>query len=75
MPNEIERRACLKCGAPLAFVVGPNGKKIPLDQRAQVYRIITDLTGAPVCEQVPDAFVTHFASCPKANDFSGSKKR
>lgn len=71
---DVERRPCKKCKVPLVLVMGPNGKTIPLDERAPVYRIVTDLTGAPVCERVPDAFVTHFSTCPEANHFSGSKR-
>lgn len=74
MTAEIERRNCRACGCPLAFVPGPNGKKIPLDERSAVYRIANDMLGNPVAEKVTDAYVTHFASCAKANDFSGKKK-
>lgn len=70
---EVERRPCKKCGCPLALVPGPNGKTIPLDMRSQVYIITKDLTGEPVA-QPTEAFVSHFRTCPKANDFSGSKR-
>jgi hypothetical protein len=69
------RRACKGCGCPLIFVTGPNGKIIPLDERAQVYRLGKDLMGEPVAEVVAGAYVTHYASCPKASDFSKGKRR
>lgn len=70
----VEYRACKKCGCPLAFVVGPNGKHIPLDVRTAVYSIGRDLTGAPLAQRIQGAHPTHFATCPKADSFS-SKSR
>lgn len=72
---EIERRACKACKAPLAIVMGPNGKRIPLDERSLVYRIGTDMVGEPFAEPVPNAFVTHFQTCTAADRFSGKKRR
>lgn len=73
--NEPERRPCSKCGCPLVIVMGPNGKKIPLDARAPTYRVVPDLVGGMVAEKAVGAMVSHFASCPRANDFSASKRR
>jgi hypothetical protein len=70
-----ERRPCKACRCPLHLVVGPNGKLIPLDERSPVYRVTTDMLGNPVAERVPDVFVSHFATCPKANDFSKKGNR
>lgn len=69
------QRACKACGCPLMFLAGPNGKTIPLDMRAVVYRVGKDLTGEPVAEPDSNAHVSHFASCPKASDFSKGKRR
>lgn len=76
-PSEdgIERRPCTKCGCPLAIVMGPNGKKIPLDVRTQVYSIGHDMTGAPLAQPLTGAHPTHFATCPEASTFSKRGKR
>jgi hypothetical protein len=71
-----ELRACRACGAPLMLVAGPNQRKIPLDLRAgHVYRVRKDLLGNAVAELEPEAFVSHFRTCPAAGDFSGARKR
>ena len=70
-----ELRPCLKCGCPLMFLPGPNGKRIPLDLRSQVYRVKKDLMGHAVAEIALDSHVSHFKTCSSANQFSGSKKR
>ena len=72
--EKILERPCRACRAPLRFVPGENGKLIPLDLRSQVYRVTTDLVGEPVAKQEEGSFVSHFQTCPKANDFSASKK-
>lgn len=72
--TDLERRPCKKCGCPLIFVVGPNGKPIPLDERSPTYSIGTDLTGQPTAV-LAQAYVSHFKTCSFANDFSGGKKK
>lgn len=69
----VQRRPCAKCGCPLAIVMGPNGKKIPLDVRTQVYSIGNDMTGAPLAQLLKGAHPTHFATCPEASAFSKKK--
>lgn len=71
----VELRPCKACGCPLAFVTGPNGKKLPLDLRSTTYVIKKDMTGHAVAQASPEAWVSHFKTCPKAGDFSASKKR
>lgn len=71
----IEYRSCSKCRCPLAIVMGPNGKRIPLDLRAQVYVIGQDLAGLPLAMPSQNAHATHFATCPKASEFSAARKR
>lgn len=63
-------RPCKECGCPLIFVMGPNGKTLPLDKRSPVFHIIKDLTGNDVVERLPGAYVTHFCTCPSAAKFS-----
>ena len=77
---------CRGCGKPIVFGLTENGKRIPLDPRPPVYQIVTDGDAGP-----PDivrlaqhfdasalratAMVSHFATCPKASEFSASKKK
>lgn len=71
----VEYRPCAKCRCPLAIVMGPNGKRIPLDLRAQVYVLGQDLAGGTMATPVPAAHVTHFATCTHASTFSKGGKR
>lgn len=60
---------CKGCGAAIVWGTTEDGKTIPLDPKPPVYRF--NQYGR--IEKV-DASVTHFATCPKANDFSASQK-
>lgn len=71
----IEFRPCTKCKCPLAIVIGPNGKKIPLDIRTPCYTLGKDLAGNPVAEPAKDAHPTHFATCSHSSEFSKAKPR
>lgn len=56
----------------------PMGKNIPLDVRktSQVYELIEGGPGKPdQAEKAAGYHVTHFATCPKSNAFSGGGKR
>jgi hypothetical protein len=55
----------------------PEGKKVPLDMTAPVYRVISfdSVSGLYAVEQVTGYKVTHFATCPVANNFSSSSKK
>lgn len=68
-------RPCRACGRTIAMVRTPDGTSIPLDMVAPVWRIETDLTGEPVAVRDMGARVTHFATCPSANEFSGKGSR
>ena len=73
--SELEARPCKGCGKKLYFVRDVDGKLHPLDASAPVYSVRRDLSGAPIAVRVGRiAFVTHFATCAKADDFSASKK-
>lgn len=63
-------RLCKLCGAPLKFAKTPAGKTIPLDLRAPVY----DLIGASIAARSALAYVSHFATCPRANEASSRKR-
>ena len=62
---------CKGCGKPIIWGTDPEGKRIPLDPRPPVYMV--EPSGK--CRRVSNAMVTHFATCPKAAEFSGKGKR
>ena len=64
---------CKGCGKPIVWGITADGKKIPLDPRPPIYRF--DGHDATRIERVMDVYVTHFATCPKASQFSGSKPK
>jgi hypothetical protein len=71
---------CKGCGKPIVFVaaVGVEGKRglHPLDPRPPVYVItVWDQDGTPTeAIRMNTAYVSHFATCPKAGQFSGAKR-
>ena len=73
----VGRRNCKSCNRPLLFAKTPEGKIIPLDTVAPIY-IFDPKTNT--CEQADNniegavkCYVTHFATCPKASEFSKKK--
>lgn len=62
---------CKGCQKPIAWGTTAEGKRIPLDTRPPVYRVVVDIDSGEIVECVRDkeCFVTHFATCPKANEF------
>lgn len=66
---------CKGCGKPIVWATDDKGQKIPLDPRAPVYNVLSD-SPATCKRSLPDtAMVSHFATCPKANDFSRTRVR
>jgi hypothetical protein len=72
---------CRGCGREIVWGTTEDGKKIPLDPRAAVYmlgpRKIDDgdhADGDQIVKRTTLALVSHFATCAKANQFSGSNK-
>jgi len=71
---------CAGCGKKIVWGITPDGKKIPLDPSAAIYRSGEGLAASYVV-LVPAAdrkdkgpWVSHFATCPKASQFSGSRE-
>jgi hypothetical protein len=65
---------CRGCGKPIVFAK-MDGKIIPLDPRPPVYEVTEDDgTNPPTVRRASMCHVSHFATCPKAGDFSASKK-
>lgn len=69
-----ETRACRGCGKRLFFVRDGNGRLQPLDAVAPVFTVERDMTGAPVAQRLLSAYVSHFATCPKADAFSRGRR-
>ena len=65
---------CKGCGKEILWVVTVRGK-MPLDPRPPVYEIGEEVNGVLPASRIPRCYVSHFATCPKANDFSASKKK
>ena len=69
---------CKGCGKKIVWAVTQEGKKIPLDPAPPVYMLMRfhDENGRWVyrCDKGGTVFVSHFSTCPKANDFSSSKQ-
>lgn len=67
--------ACKGCGKEIVWGRTEDGKHIPLDPSAPVYHYDIDGTGKITKTQRAQFMVSHFSTCPKANDFSGGRKR
>lgn len=66
---------CRGCGKPIVWATTPDGKQIPLDPRPPCYEVVQDIdTGEATCTRKKDAMVTHFATCPKADQFSSGRR-
>jgi len=66
---------CKGCEKVVVWALDAEGKWIPLDPTPPVYHVALDPKGQPRCLRAQAAMVSHFATCPKANEFSGSKKK
>jgi hypothetical protein len=66
-------KPCKGCGKMILWAQTTEGKWIPLDTRAPTYSI-ADVKGMGLRALRSEGYVSHFATCPKANDFSASKK-
>lgn len=71
-----EPAKCRGCGKLVVWVqiTKADGNKgmIPLDPAAQVYEV--DPANPTTGERTKTAMVSHFATCPDANSFSGNKR-
>jgi len=78
---------CKGCGKPIVWATLAEGdeitsKRVPLDPRPPVYVLQDGVPGeGALCRRVGKAgtaielLVSHFATCPKANDFSGGGRK
>jgi hypothetical protein len=71
---------CKGCGIVILWARAPEGGAIPLDPRAIVYEVHEGPGGTLQASKAPRLgkdqkhgfAVSHFATCPKANEFSGT---
>lgn len=81
LPAKYATTPCRGCGRPVIFVsvAKPDGSHatVPLDPSAPVFYRESDGEGGGVWVQdrTREILVSHFATCSKANDFSGSGRR
>lgn len=71
--------ACKGCGKEIVWGMGPSGRAIPLDPSAPIYivrRVVTGFTADKIERggPGPQYLVSHFSTCPQANQFSGKNK-
>lgn len=74
---------CKGCGRPIVWGVTEDGKRIPLDPRAPVYRVVGSgvvkaerMVHREAEDDVPLGYMcTHFATCSAAAQFSGSRPK
>jgi hypothetical protein len=69
-PPGVPTTRCKTCGKTMAFAKTPEGKTIPLDVVAPVYRLSSGPGGQLRAERAGDCFVSHFATCPQASSHS-----
>lgn len=80
LPAHYVTTPCRGCGRPVIFVTARNLKgewvKVPLDPSAPVYVREHDGEGGAVWAQdsSKELLVSHFSTCSRANDFSGSNR-
>lgn len=69
---------CKGCGKKIIWGMTEDGKVIPLDKVPPVYEVFYGFEMAnklPLIKRKEGHYVTHFATCPKANEFSRAKKK
>ncbi len=67
-------KPCRGCGRPVVFAKDPDGKWQVLDNTAPVWKQIGVKDGIARVVREPSALVSHFSTCPKADDFSGRNR-
>lgn len=56
IPAEARTTTCTSCGAPIAWIVTPGGKRMPIALRGATRNLVGELEGE-----------SHFADCPNAD--------
>lgn len=65
------------CGKEIQWGVLPDGGKVPLDLGAPIYRLgpWDPNAGVYAIERITGVAVSHFKTCPQAQNFSGAGKK
>lgn len=66
---------CKACGAPLVWAEDDAGTRHPLDAKAPTFLAVPDARVGAQCKRMPDVLVSHFATCPGADTFSGKARK
>jgi hypothetical protein len=65
---------CRGCGRKVVFATDENGKRQILDVVSPCYEITQDDFEGRRCARRKTTYVSHFATCPKASEFSKPKE-
>lgn len=63
---------CKGCGAKVRWVKTANGNRMPLDVEPVAKNVMVEFMGAYVLAK--EAYTSHFATCPKADELRGKKR-
>lgn len=71
-----DMKTCRGCGKEMVWAKTADGRAIPIDLRPVIYRIIGPGPNYAAA-RVPtgEYAVSHFATCPKASEFSSRGKK
>lgn len=58
--------ACSTCGGEIVWATSERGRPLPLDAKPEK-RILVEETGKARIARVVDAYTSHFATCPQAD--------
>lgn len=74
--NGVEERPCRRCKMKIVVLMGPNGNPIPLQRIRTVYVVRNDRVEKLDTKPELDApmYVSHFETCPNANEFSRRRR-
>jgi len=70
--GKANRSKCRGCGKTILWIETDEGKKVPLDPSPPVYVVKSTKHGNAYGYRFRLAMVSHFATCPNANEFSAS---
>jgi hypothetical protein len=73
--GELMRGTCRGCGRPVVWLIDTEGKNQILDPTPPVFIARRNGNGEVIAQRTHAAFVSHFSTCPKADQFSGRNKK
>ena len=65
---------CQGCQKEVLFMKDENGTTQILDIKAPTYVVFKDILGQLTAKRATEVYVSHFATCPKASEFSRNKR-